>query len=169
MIMDPSYSAEKKMEAWKTLVHVCRQWRSLVFGSPRRLELRLVCTPKTPIRDKLDIWPALRLVVAGNMALSPSSATDNVIAVLGHNHVCQVGPWNLEGWQLREVLAAMQVPIPGVDRPGWGSSHLIRVEYQSFPIRSWVDLPDICSASRCVTFHFRDCQNCFCLLLALSL
>ena len=26
---------------WHTLVHVCKRWRSVVFSSPRRLDLRL--------------------------------------------------------------------------------------------------------------------------------
>src|SRR5882757_8209223 len=43
------------------------------------------------------------------------------------------------------------------------------VKYQSFPIRSLVDLPHTCcEASPCLAFHFRDCQNCFCLLITLS-
>src|SRR5216684_7127928 len=29
------------VEWWQPLVHVCRRWRVLVFGSPRRLNLRL--------------------------------------------------------------------------------------------------------------------------------
>src|SRR6266852_9848156 len=39
---------------------------------------------------------------------------------------------------------------------------------QSFPIRSWVYLPPVYYTSYCLAFHFRDCQNCFCLLLTLS-
>jgi hypothetical protein len=39
---------------------------------------------------------------------------------------------------------------------------------QSFPIRSWIDLPHVCNSSPCMAFHFRDCQNCFCLLITLS-
>ena len=27
------------IERWQSLVHVCRRWRSIVFGSPRRLNL----------------------------------------------------------------------------------------------------------------------------------
>jgi hypothetical protein len=97
--------------AWQSLVHVCRRWRSLVLGSPCRLNLRLVCTPKTPARDTLGIWPALPLIVAGNMAFS--SGTDNVIAALRQSdRVCQVFLWGLAGWQLERVLAAMQVPFP---------------------------------------------------------
>src|SRR6266852_1909863 len=39
---------------------------------------------------------------------------------------------------------------------------------QSFPIRSWVDLPLVCDPSSGLAFHFQDCQNYFCLLLTLS-
>jgi hypothetical protein len=46
-----------------TLAHMCRHWRSVVCQSPRRLNLRLLCTPKTPARDILDIWPPLPLII----------------------------------------------------------------------------------------------------------
>ena len=96
------------VEGWQPLVHVCRRWRSLVFGSPRRLDLKLYCTPDTPAKDTLDVWPALPLVIAGTLALS--SSTDNVIAALGKsNRVREIA---LDGWKLGEVLAAMQAPFP---------------------------------------------------------
>jgi hypothetical protein len=98
------------VEAWQVLVHVCRRWRSLVFRSPRRLNLRLFCTPETPAKDKLDVWPALPLIVRGDMTIS--SGTDNVIAALGQsNHVCQVS-LDLARWQFEKVMAAMQVSFP---------------------------------------------------------
>jgi hypothetical protein len=31
---------EEQIEAWHTLVHVCRKWRNIVFASPCRLDLR---------------------------------------------------------------------------------------------------------------------------------
>jgi hypothetical protein len=44
--------------------------------------------------------------------LAYSSGTDNIIAALGQsNRICQVD-LDLAGWQLEEVLAAMQVPFP---------------------------------------------------------
>jgi hypothetical protein len=46
----------------------------LVFGSPRRLNLRLGCTPKTHTKNGLDIWPALPLVVEGDMAKKKNQA-----------------------------------------------------------------------------------------------
>ena len=49
------YETKTRIEEWQSLVHVCRRWRSLVLASPRRLNLQLYCTPKTPARDTLDI------------------------------------------------------------------------------------------------------------------
>ena len=99
-------------ETWQSLVHVCRRWRNLVFRSPRRLRLRLYCTPETPAKDILDVWPALPLIIDNfSMALKP--VTDNVIAALGQKHrICKVNLFYLAGWQLEKVLALMQVPFP---------------------------------------------------------
>ena len=47
------YMDEEKIETWQTLVHVCRKWRNIVFGSPRRLNLRLFCTARALRRRKL--------------------------------------------------------------------------------------------------------------------
>jgi hypothetical protein len=111
MTRDPPYRNKPVMEAWQSLVHVCQRWRSLVLGSPRRLNLQLFCTPETPAKDTLDVWPALPLVVEGDMAFS--SGTDNVIAALGRsNRVCDVHLWGLADRQLEEVLAPMQVSFP---------------------------------------------------------
>jgi hypothetical protein len=107
--MHPSYTVKTSTEAWQSLVHVCRRWRSLVLGSPRRLNLQLFCTPETPATHQLDIWPALPLIVSGS---TYSSFTDNVIAALRQsNRVCEVS-LQLSSWQLEEVLAAMEVPFP---------------------------------------------------------
>ena len=57
-----------RIEEWIPLAHVCRRWRSVVFNSPLRLNLRLVCTPKTPARDTLDIWPPLPLIIRDSVA-----------------------------------------------------------------------------------------------------
>jgi hypothetical protein len=109
--MGPYYGDKPQVEAWQVLVHVCRGWRSLVFRSPRRLNLRLYCTPETPAKDKLDVWPALPLIVRGNI----SSGADNVIAALGQsNCVCGVSLRYFARWQSEKVMAAMQVPFPAL-------------------------------------------------------
>ncbi|KAN0126147.1 hypothetical protein V8E53_013525 [Lactarius tabidus] len=33
---------------WHKLLHMCRKWRDIVFTSPRHLDLRLLCTVRTP-------------------------------------------------------------------------------------------------------------------------
>jgi hypothetical protein len=54
----------KGVDAWITLVHVCREWRSLAFAYPRHLNLRLVCTYTRRVDSLLDMWPcSLPLVV----------------------------------------------------------------------------------------------------------
>jgi F-box-like len=105
------YGPKAAIEEWQPLVHVCRRWRNIVFGSPCRLNLRLYCTPGTPARDTLDIWPALPLIVD---SFTPfSSGTDNIIAALGQsNRVSQVRLRALADSQLEEVLAVMQVSFP---------------------------------------------------------
>jgi len=111
MNMIPLFAGKTEIEAWQSLVHVCRRWRSLVFGSPLRLNLQLVCTSKTPARYTLDVWPALPLLIKGIITLS--SGVDNIIVALGQiNRVCQVLLSGLAHRQFEKALAAMQVPFP---------------------------------------------------------
>ena len=102
-------------DAWQSLVHVCRRWRCLVFESPRRLNLRLVCTPRTPVRQSLDIWPALPLIVRSFLS---STVGDNTVAALEHSdRVCEIYLYFREETERLEwdkVLAAMQVPFPAL-------------------------------------------------------
>jgi len=108
---------KQRIEVWITLVHVCRLWRSVVFRSPHRLHLRLLCTHKTPASDILDAWPPLPLIVHdvhNNFDDEPSSV-DNIIAALEHsNRVCQIELGSLRSSELKRVTdsAAMQKPFP---------------------------------------------------------
>jgi hypothetical protein len=103
---------ESKMATWLTLVHVCRHWRSVVFGSPRRLDLQLVCTTKTPT-DMLDAWPALPLVIEENN--SQTKAVDNIIALLERSElVPRITRIRLWGIHLEDFSEAMEVPFPGL-------------------------------------------------------
>ena len=115
MTINFPYRDKTRVEAWISLVHVCQRWRSLVFESRRRLNLQLYCTPETPARDKLDVWPALPLIV-GDRTFSSGT---NIIAALGQtNRVCQVSLGGLgdRQLQLERVMAAMQVPFPELTR-----------------------------------------------------
>ena len=98
--------------AWQLLVHVCRRWRSVVFGSPRRLELRLFCTNYTRSRDMLDIWPALPLIINGDGYYSTRCA-DNIVAALKcSDRVCQIDLVISKILGLERFLAATQQPFP---------------------------------------------------------
>ena len=105
-----------RIKGWEVLAHVCRRWRSVVFQSPRRLNLRILCTSKTPARDALDLWPPLPLVIYDPRGiLEHTRGLDNIVAALEHNdRVCQIQLRFLTSSQLEFVtnLAAMQKPFP---------------------------------------------------------
>jgi hypothetical protein len=124
---------DMEIEAWQSLVHVCRRWRVLVSESPRRLNLRLLCTHKTLTRDKLDLWPALPLIVSGAMT-SESQDLDNIIVALEQsNRVCQVILLGLASWQLEKVLATMQVPFPELeDLRLFSNDEMVPIIHDSF-------------------------------------
>jgi F-box-like len=109
--VDGNAFTKKEMETWQSLVHVCRRWRSIVFESPRRLKLQLVCTTKTPARDTLDVWPSLPLLVRDSAYLT--TGLDNIIASLEHSdRVCQINLMGVPGYHLEKISAAMQEPFP---------------------------------------------------------
>ena len=109
------FYVDKDFEEWITLAHVCRRWRSVVFQSPHRLNLRLVCTHKTRVRDTLDVvWPSLPLIIrhAENIKDGPS-CVDNTIAALERNdRVCQIGLDCLRSSLEYVTNSAMQKPFP---------------------------------------------------------
>lgn len=65
-IFDCYVTEAPRLEAWHTLVHVCQRWRHIVFGSPRVLNLRIACKNNMPVRNKLDVWPALPIAIFAN-------------------------------------------------------------------------------------------------------
>ena len=98
-------------DVWHTLVHVCQQWRFVVFGSPRRLNLQLLCTPKR-VQKILDIWPALPILMEflatgmqlGNMA--------NIAAALKqHWRARKIHIWDIPNSLMKE-FAEMKKPCP---------------------------------------------------------
>ena len=99
---------KKKVEWWQLLVHVCRRWRGLVFGSPRRLNLQLFYEPRTSASRSL-VWPALPLIIKGDVF---DESVDNVIAELKHsNRVSQIYLRSFTN----SVWTAMQVPFPELE------------------------------------------------------
>ena len=73
---------------WHRLAHVCQRWRRIVFAFPCSLDLRLYCTPKTPVRNTLDCWPAFPIEVRCGGSPHPKRPSpeeeDNIVAALQH-------------------------------------------------------------------------------------
>jgi hypothetical protein len=110
-VNDEDQSEERREMAWQSLVHVCRRWRSIIFGSPRHLKLQLICTRGTPTRDTLDVWPALPLVILCYNGYNIENL-DNVFAVLERSdRVCRITLWEVESSDLEITLAEMQQPL----------------------------------------------------------
>ena len=107
------YMDEEHIDSWYTLVHVCRNWRNIVFGSPRRLNLRLYYKAKKPVRMMLDVWPALPIVV--KVHNHGMWSIDHIIATLEHNdRICRLDLIDIPSLQVDKVLPAMQRPFPAL-------------------------------------------------------
>jgi hypothetical protein len=102
------------VEGWRTLVHVCRRWQNIVFGSPRRLHLRIAFTNKSHVREKLDIWPCLPIVVSGYC--DSATCLDNIKAALEHgDRICQIELMiNPRKIPVNDVFAALEKPFPAL-------------------------------------------------------
>ena len=100
---------------WETPAQVCRRWRHVVFGSPRRLNLRVVCTTTTPARRLQDIWPTFPVIVMFP-PLSPavdSTGIENIIAALEHrNRISEIHIFNIDGSVLEKLVTVMHEPLP---------------------------------------------------------
>ena len=97
---------------WFPLVQVCRRWRQIIFESPHRLNLQILCTNGTPVRKNLGIWPPFPIILHYSQIALKLNAEDNVIAALEHrDRVCYVG-LSGTGSQLGKMAAMMQEPFP---------------------------------------------------------
>ena len=108
-----------RTETWHTLVHVCRRWRSIVFASPRRLDLRLVCTVRTRVKEMLDIWPILPIEIWATgdyaTAVSQGKGEDNIAATLEHkDRVYEITVESFSSAVLERIGTAMQEPFPAL-------------------------------------------------------
>ena len=108
------YVDENGINAWYRLLRVCQRWRYIIFASPLRLHLKLLCSARTPVREMLGIWPALPITIQDYS--SPASlikGADNIIAALEHSdRVWEISLRGVPSWILERFVAAMQVPFP---------------------------------------------------------
>jgi hypothetical protein len=98
---------------WCILAHVCQRWRKVMFESPHCLNLRILCTYRTPVRKNLSIWPALPidLELSFRRLLKPQDE-DNIITALEHRDRVYSVRLYTTGSQLAKLAAVMQEPFP---------------------------------------------------------
>ena len=103
-----------RVDAWHTLVHVCQQWRWVVFASPQRLDLRLICTPKRRATMTLDVWPEIPIVIDFVVVRELPRDMGNIIAALEqHNRVSKIKVHDIPH-SLLEQFAVMKRPFPAL-------------------------------------------------------
>lgn len=103
---------ESRTQKWHTLVHVCRRWRRIVLASPRRLDLRILCTTRTEVKA-LHIWPTLPIKVWA--ARGMWEGADNIVAALEHSdRICQILLDNPPSFLLETIGKAMQAVFPAL-------------------------------------------------------
>ncbi|KAI9510573.1 hypothetical protein F5148DRAFT_1374366 [Russula earlei] len=113
VIVDSSYwDWDNRMNEWHTLVHVCHRWRSIVFASPRYLNLRIEYRGKRPLSEMLDVWPAFPVAIRRRFNLNPWR---NFVGALESEHrdrICQIHLPDIpiSDWEI--FAATMQKPFP---------------------------------------------------------
>jgi len=113
---------------WVTLVHVCRRWRHIVFAFPHLLDLQIVCTDRTPVREMLHIWPAFPITV--RVSGLSGGIPDNVVAALKHrDRVCgiYIKAGFGDGFGKLATVPVVQDPFPAL-------THLHLGAYDKAPI-----------------------------------
>ena len=103
---------------WRTLVHVCRRWRHIVLSSSRRLDLRLLCTAGTSVRNYLDFWPpTLPIAILYDFSRFSSSHPEDerniFIALENPDRVCSI-ELLASNSLLAKISRVMQVPFPAL-------------------------------------------------------
>ncbi|KAH9961851.1 hypothetical protein BGW80DRAFT_1563939 [Lactifluus volemus] len=102
---------------WHALVHVCRRWRYVVFESPLRLHLRILCNASTPVKKKLYIWPCSFPIVIqeSRYLLHPRSEANIIPALEHHDRVSEIDLFSTSGLMER-FYKVMKKPYPVLTR-----------------------------------------------------
>jgi hypothetical protein len=162
-VEETQYSQGK--DGWHTLACVCRRWRSIAFGSPHRLNLRIFCsdTGRIPVslRKKLDFWPPFPIVLTVNGYREPGE--DNILATLEHHdRVCDIDIWGISRSLWEKALPLMQKPFPILTdlNLSYADRMTASVIPDSFLGGSAPQLRKLKLVYS--TFHFRGYRNHFC-------
>jgi hypothetical protein len=99
---------------WHRLVHVCQRWRQIIFSSPLRLDLQLLCTYGTPVWKRLGCWPAFPLAIdyghIWNEDITPLDEF-NIFAALKQRHRVRHIYLNVSNLLMAKLFVAMEEPF----------------------------------------------------------
>jgi hypothetical protein len=109
------FSRERSMFwKWHRLIHVCRRWRAVVFGSPNFLNLRLVYGPRTRL-ELTDIWPPLPIAITNYLGTLFPEDYDFDSAIVHHNRrVYDIYLAGLNNLALQRLASGMRVQFPAL-------------------------------------------------------
>ncbi|KAH9169114.1 hypothetical protein EDB89DRAFT_1508621 [Lactarius sanguifluus] len=101
---------------WHPLVHVCHRWREIVFASPLRLDLQLLCTLGTPVRKGLGYWPPTLPIAIDYGHYSwerlTSDDEDNLFTTLRQRDRVRLLRLSVTNELLEKVVTSMPGPFP---------------------------------------------------------
>jgi len=106
-----AHSESWSWDQWRTLAHVCQQWRHIIFAWPNYLDVRIDCGSRTAAMKALDVWPALPITIKG---ISNYKNDDSIIDVLDEHRdrIVGIDLSGLTGLQLKACATLMQEPFP---------------------------------------------------------
>ena len=108
--LDAMEESEGRPWKWHRLAHVSRKWRHVVFGSPRRLGLRILCEYGAPIGSILASWPTLPLVAKFIANCKSKRIPRNVMVALRRpDRLCEID-LHVTSSMLAPIIEATQKP-----------------------------------------------------------
>jgi hypothetical protein len=97
-------------------VHVCGRWRYVVFQSPLRLHLQLVCNADTPVKKTLDVWPRALPIIINDFRWGRSLSGANIIAALEHHDRVSEINFKLTNTLPKRLNQVLEKPYPVLTR-----------------------------------------------------
>ena len=108
-IIDYPVRLWKSTWKWDRLVHVCQRWRQIVFASPNRLQIQLLCASGTPIKTHLSCWPAFPIILSYSVGEGLSISDEyNVLSALEHSNRIGTLDLTVTTTQLDKLVKVMQ-------------------------------------------------------------
>ena len=113
--MDAVEQSERRPWKWHRLAHVSQKWRDVVFKSPRRLGLRILCEYGAPIGSILASWPTLPLVAKFNASRKSKHIPRNVMVALRRtDRLCEID-LHVTSSMLASIVQVTQKPCHALE------------------------------------------------------